>query len=174
MEKNIIVRVSDSTRQNSRVFGGAPTLIPTGDTADLMPLNPPISGETTVQGLLTVLAARPVGSGSSGSSGLAADIALGSQIPSLPGVSDVKAALTELAKNIPVQITFTQSALSVAGIFPYVHERGTTTPDVEVWNDYGQIVFPDEVVVVTPDEIGIVLKSFEPIAGSWRVKVSRG
>lgn len=170
-EKNIIVRVSDGTRQNSRVFGGAPTLIPTGDTADLMPLNPPIAGETTVQGLLTVLVARPIGGSTSG---LAADIALGSQVPGLPGVSDVKAALTELAKDIPVQITFTQSALSVAGIFPYVHERGTTTPDVEVWNDYGQIVFPDEVVVVTPNEIGIVLKSFEPIAGSWRVKVSRG
>lgn len=58
MEKNIIVRVSDSTRQNSRVFGGAPTLIPTGDTADLVPLNPPIAGETTVQGLLSQLNTR--------------------------------------------------------------------------------------------------------------------
>jgi D-arabinose 1-dehydrogenase-like Zn-dependent alcohol dehydrogenase len=114
------------------------------------------------------------GGGGAGSSGYASNVALGTPIPGLPGVSDVKAALEELAKDIPVQTTFTQSALSVAGVFPYMHSRYTTTPSVEVWNEYGAKVYPDDIIIVNPNEIGVLLKSFEPIPGSWRVKVSRG
>jgi hypothetical protein len=115
-----------------------------------------------------------INTGSGGGAQQAAQLNIGATIPDLPGVGDVRSALVELAKDIPVSKSFTEQDLSVAGILPYVHNRDTTLPSVEVWNDYGEEIYPDNVITVNPNEIGIVLKSFEPIAGSWRVKVSRG
>lgn len=126
--------------------------------------------------VLQVFPGNPVSvyTGGGGGAQFASQLDIGPPIADLPGVSDVKSALIELAKDIPVTKTFTQQDLSVAGILPYVHGRDTTTPSVEVWNDYGEPIYPDNVVIVNPNEVGIVLKSFEPIAGSWRVKVSKG
>jgi len=115
-----------------------------------------------------------INQGGGGGAQEASELALGAPIADLPGVADVKAALIELAKDIPVQKSFTQQDLSVAGVLPYVHGRDTTTPTVEVWNERGEVIYPDRVSTPSPNEIGVVLKSFEPIPGSWRVKVSRG
>jgi hypothetical protein len=112
--------------------------------------------------------------GGSGGAQFAAQLDIGTPIPDLPGVADVRSAIIELAKDIPVSKSFTQQDLSVAGILPYVHGRDTTTPSVEIWNDYGVFIYPDKVSIVNPNEVGIVLKSFEPISGSWRVKITRG
>jgi hypothetical protein len=153
---------------------GPPIIIYAGSvgSADQVVLVPPIPGYgSTVQLALTGLANAI---NTNVASGLASNIALGTAVPGLPGVSDVRSALAELAKDISVQASFTQAALSVAGIFPYVHSRDTTVPSVEVWNERGERVYADDIIVVSPNEIGVLLKSFEPIPGSWRVKVSRG
>jgi hypothetical protein len=115
-----------------------------------------------------------INTGSGGGAQFASEMKIGATIDDLPGVADVRSALVELAKDIPVSKSFTQQSLSVTGILPYVHGRDTTTPTVEVWNDHGEPIYPDRTIIVNPNEVGIDLKSFEPIAGSWRVKVSRG
>lgn len=57
------VKIIGGGKETTRYYGGVPTFIPTGDTADEIPLNPAIAGQTTVQGLLEALESRPIGAG---------------------------------------------------------------------------------------------------------------
>jgi hypothetical protein len=55
------VRVTEDSPGSTRIFESAPTIIPTGDTADIVELNPPISGIGTVQEMLEELNTRDIG-----------------------------------------------------------------------------------------------------------------
>lgn len=55
------VKIIGGGKQTTRYYGGPPTFIPTGDTADVIPLNPAIAGKTNVQALLEDLDSRAGG-----------------------------------------------------------------------------------------------------------------
>jgi hypothetical protein len=85
--------------------------------------------------------------------------------------ADVQSSITSLATNMPIERTFQASDLTVAGIFPLVHNLGVPNPRVDVWNNNNVPVVPDDILSQGVNAIGVDLRTFMPIPGVWRIKV---
>jgi hypothetical protein len=95
-------------------------------------------------------------------------------VPSIPGLdaSNVQQALEELTELIPSEATFTQSDLSVLGIYPYIHNKNKLDVTVQVWDGTSQLINVDEIISQGVNAIGVNLETYVPILGTWKIKVS--
>jgi hypothetical protein len=106
------------------------------------------------------------------SGGTASTVTLSPAI-TISGVSqtNIQSAIASLVTNMPFERTFQQSDLTVVGVLPVVHNLGTETPRVSVWNNNNTPVVPDNIVPQGTTALGVIFESFMPILGVWRIKV---
>jgi hypothetical protein len=107
----------------------------------------------------------------SGGGGLASGVVIDPPIPGL-NAANVQQALEELTELIPSEETFTQSDLSVLGIYPYTHNKNKLNVTVQVWDNTSQLINVDGVIPQGVNAIGVNLETYVPISGTWKIEVS--
>lgn len=109
-----------------------------------------------------------IGGNATGSTGIAT-----SPISGLVG-NTVQQILEELAiAALPKEVDFTDSSLSVLGVFPYTHNLNTLHPTIEVWDSTGARASPDDVTIVNANSIGVKMATYRPLSGIFHLKVSK-
>lgn len=98
------------------------------------------------------------------------------QVPLNPPVAGLPAttqgAVSALAEqNKFLENTFQQSALSVAGVLPIVHNFGKSTNKVFIWDSAGRPVNPDDVNAVSTSATAVELSTYQPLSGVWRYRI---
>lgn len=107
----------------------------------------------------------------SGGGGLASGVVINPPIPGL-NAANVQQGLELLTELIPSEATFTQSDLSVLGIYPYTHNKNKLDVTVQVWDDNSELINVDAIIPQGVNAIGVNLQTFVPILGAWKIKVS--
>lgn len=69
--------------------------------------------------------------------------------------------------------SFVNADLSIAGVLPVTHNLATHPSGVEIWTNSSQQIDPDSIEYLGTNAVAIGLESFMPIAGTWRVSVTR-
>jgi len=69
--------------------------------------------------------------------------------------------------------SFTNGDLS-SGVLTVTHNLGSTYPVVEVYDNNGKVITPDEITYVNTNSITVDLSSFGTISGTWNVRVVFG
>lgn len=68
-----------------------------------------------------------------------------------------------------VSFDFTDSNLSVAGIYVVSHGLNIIPSSVIVYDAVGETIYPDRTESLTPTMAAINLESFRPLSGTWKV-----
>jgi hypothetical protein len=106
-----------------------------------------------------------------GAAGIASGVAISPPIPGL-NAANVQEGLEELTELIPSEETFTQSDLSVLGVYPYTHNKNKLNVTVQVWDSTSELINVDGVIPQGVNAIGVNLETYVPISGTWKIKVS--
>jgi hypothetical protein len=103
--------------------------------------------------------------------GTASDIVIKPPIPGL-NAENVRDGFIEIIfRGTAFELDFAQSDLSIAGILPVVHNKNTLWPVVMVWDENGNQINPDGIIPQGRNAVGVVIKTYTPIVGIWKLKV---
>lgn len=98
--------------------------------------------------------------------------------PLITGLGGTVQSATEIQNQrsldlAPFYLSFSQSDLSVAGVLPVTHNKGTLFPQVMVWNNEGEEINEDGVLIQGSNAAGIQLGTYTPITGTWLLKLEK-
>jgi hypothetical protein len=75
------------------------------------------------------------------------------------------------ATNGGTSLQFVDGDLTGSGILEFTHSLGTAYPIVQVYDNNGDIVQPDDITSVSVNRTDIDLSSYQPLTGNWNAVV---